>query len=495
MSAVVSCTHDPPKLAPRPAVYQPRRPERTVVYQVVQRHLETWLELAHSDEPDGDAVPKYVVQDFRQYLSCGILAKGFARAHCADCGHDFLVAFSCKGRGVCPSCNTRRMAETAAHLVDHVFPQVPVRQWVLSLPKRLRYFLHHHANLVNPVLRIFLHEVEKALLSCSSDAPAGARLGAVTFVHRFGSALNANLHFHCCVIDGVFSTADEGIRFHPAFLSCRFSRGASPDAAIARVQQQTRRRVLSLFQRRGLLPAEAVETMRAWEHAGGFSLNAEVWVPSWDRAGLERLVRYCARPMFAGERLAWIEAEQRLIYRLPKPRPDGQTALYLTPLEFLDHLAALVPPPRKHRHRYHGVLAPNAPLRAAVTAYAGLPIDMPSGPLPSAPEVSPDLVQTETQPASHARYLWAVLIARIYEILPLICPECGSEMRLIAFVTEADPLRRILTHIGEPSVPPPISPARSPPLWDAFDGDPTPAVDAAMGEPVPEFQFDQTVDW
>lgn len=82
------------------------------------------------------------------------------------------------------------MAETAAHLVDHVFPQVPVRQWVISLPKRLRYFLHPEAERVNPVLRSFLQEVEKALLSCPSDAPDGARLGAVTFIHHFGSALN-----------------------------------------------------------------------------------------------------------------------------------------------------------------------------------------------------------------------------------------------------------------------------------------------------------------
>jgi hypothetical protein len=82
------------------------------------------------------------------------------------------------------------MAETTAHLVDHVFPQVLVRQRVLALPKRLRYFLHHEAERVNPVLRIFLREVEKALLSCSSDAPDGTRWGAVTFIHHFGSALN-----------------------------------------------------------------------------------------------------------------------------------------------------------------------------------------------------------------------------------------------------------------------------------------------------------------
>ena len=485
MAAAAACRHDSPPLVP-PTVYQPRRPERTVAYQAVQGHLETWLHLVRSSEPDGDPVPAHVEREFRQYLTCGVLAHGFVRARCADCGHDFLVAFSCKGRGVCSSCSTRRMAETAAHLVDHVFPEVPVRQWVLSLPKRLRYFLHRDARLVNPVLRIFLAEVEMALRACSPDAPSDARFGAVTFVHRFGSALNANLHFHCCVIDGLFSAAEAGLRFHPVCLT---------EAAIARVQQRTRRRVLKLFERRALLPDEAAELMLGWEHRGGFSLHAEVWVPAWDRAGLERLLRYCARPIFAGERLAWVEPDERLIYHLPKPRPNGQTVLYLTPVEFLDRLATLVPPPRKHRHRYHGVLAPHSPLRPAVTAYAGLPLDLP------APPVTPPAPKTPAEPkrASPAAYLWAVLLARIYAVLPLICPECGSPMQLIAAVTEREPVQRILRHLGEPALPPPVSPARSPPEEQGFDWD-LPAGEASDGreptfEPPPEFQFDQTVNW
>jgi hypothetical protein len=81
-------------------------------------------------------------------------------------------------------------------------------------------------NLEKPLIEgVPIHSQNKALLSCRSDASAGARLGAVTFVHRFGSALNAHLHFHGCVIDRVFSAAAEGMRFHPAFLT---------DTAIAR---------------------------------------------------------------------------------------------------------------------------------------------------------------------------------------------------------------------------------------------------------------------
>ena len=113
----------------RPAAYARRRAEQTVLYRLVQQHLETYLALACGGDWDGHAVPGYVERELKRYLECGILTYGFARARCPACGHDFLVAFSCKGRGVCPSCNARRMAETAAHLVDHVVPPLPVRQW------------------------------------------------------------------------------------------------------------------------------------------------------------------------------------------------------------------------------------------------------------------------------------------------------------------------------------------------------------------------------
>lgn len=141
-------------------------------------------------------------RSFRRYLECGILAHGFARAYCDECQHDFLIAYSCKGRGVCPSCNTRRMVETAAHLADHVFPRLAVRQWVLSVPKRLRYFLQTNAALQGAVLRILLRVVERCLREHSPGCPAAARIGAVAFIHRFGSSLNEHVHFHCCVIDG-----------------------------------------------------------------------------------------------------------------------------------------------------------------------------------------------------------------------------------------------------------------------------------------------------
>lgn len=116
------------------SAYEPGDPTATVLYGIVRDHFETFR--AHAlTLRDGAGLPRFVEQEFRDFLRCGCLAGGFARFRCGGCGLDRLVAFSCKGRGFCPWCGGRRMAERAAHLVDSVFPDVPVRQWVLSVPR------------------------------------------------------------------------------------------------------------------------------------------------------------------------------------------------------------------------------------------------------------------------------------------------------------------------------------------------------------------------
>jgi hypothetical protein len=154
--------------------YNPRHPERTLLYKTVAEHFETWFDLASAGQFDGRGVhhtpAPYLEKAFRKYLECGIFAHSFARVRCDDCGDDFLVAFSCKGRGVCPSYNTRRMAEAAAHLCDHVFPRLPVRQWVLSVPKRIRYYLQRDKCALNAGLRIFLRVVQQSLVAACPGA-------------------------------------------------------------------------------------------------------------------------------------------------------------------------------------------------------------------------------------------------------------------------------------------------------------------------------------
>jgi len=258
-----------------------------------------------------------VRQAFRKYLECGIFAHGFARAWCDDCGHDYFVAYSCKGRGVCPSCNTRRMVETAAHMTDHVFARLPVRQWVLSVPKRLRYFMQRDGAVLNMVLRIFLRVIAQTLQTHSPGAvkvdKATLHIGAVAFIHRFGSSLNEHVHFHVCAVDGVFEEVP-GIVFHPA--------SAIDETAVAQVQTDLRRRILRAFVGRGLLESFEAKEMLAYKHSG-FSVDAGVCIQAHDRAALERLLRYCARPPFACERLRKEGTERVYRWAMPShPRPN-----------------------------------------------------------------------------------------------------------------------------------------------------------------------------
>jgi hypothetical protein len=125
-----------------------------------------------------------------------------------DCPHEKLVAFSCKRWGFCPSCGARRMAETAAHLVDQVIPRVPVRQWVLSFPIPLRILFAVHPELLSPVLQIIHRLIASFLIKQAGLKRRAADTGAVTLIQRFGSAANLNIHLHCLVLDGVYRTTE-----------------------------------------------------------------------------------------------------------------------------------------------------------------------------------------------------------------------------------------------------------------------------------------------
>nr|AAS20045.1 dihydrolipoamide dehydrogenase-like protein [Paenarthrobacter aurescens]AET43039.1 dihyrolipoamide dehydrogenase-like protein [Pseudomonas sp. ADP] len=284
-------------------------------------------------------------------------------------------------------------------------------------------------------------------------------------------------------------------------------------ATVAPVQTTLQKRILRAFVARGLLENCDAKDMLGYKHSG-FSVDAGVCIEAHDRAALERLLRYCARPPFSMERLR--KEGSKLVYRCAKQRSEptsdkrGAKAdeLHLTPLELIDRIAALVPPPRTHRHRYFGVLAPNSPLRAAVTALAQPAASQPATvetaqpgagvPGVAAPgNAATPTPEPEARPKRAAHYLWAVLIARIYEAFPLLCPMCGGQMRIIAFITHSAEIRHILNHIGVESAPPHITPARGPPLWEGCDA---PVDDGAQGEPDWDLaaqpdEVDQRVNW
>jgi hypothetical protein len=196
---------------------------------------------------------------------------------------------------------------------------------------------------------------------------------------------------------------------------------------------------------------EATVSGRRCAAVEGFSLHANVRVAANDRDGLEHLARYLARPPVATDRLSQL-ADGRVALRFKRPFYDGTEAVVFTPFELIERLLPLIPRPRKHTIRFHGILAPAAGYRAKV---------VPAAKTPAPPRQMPG----PDRPTAY-RLPWADLLRRVFLVDALECPRCQGRMRIVAAVTEPDAVERILRHLGEAFAPPTIASPRAPPSHD-----------------------------
>ena len=547
MTSLASSGRAGPCVARLAPAYQPRKPTETVLYRVVRDTLETFL--AETRETYAAALPRYVEREFRGYLRCGVFAHGFTRCHCDTCGHDVLVAFSCKSRALCPSCAGRRMANTGAHLVDRVLPDVPVRQFVLSLPYELRLLAAFKADVLGALVRIFVNQVFANYRARAKRAGIErGECGAITFVQRFGGSLNLNVHFHTVFIDGIFTRDGSGrVRFHPA---------SAPEAdELQTIARRVHRAAMAWLQRHGHVderPSEArssdipepaaldacaaiamqrgafakLATGEEDEHGHdtsteipkapltveyqGFNLNAGVHIARGDDLGRERLLRYGARPPLAVDRLRRLPAG-RIAYRVKYSRRGAAKHRVMTALELMARLSALIPPPRYPLVRFHGVLAPRSRWRRAVVPKApatkgkcdravstrrepsagarttratplqngrptaasevGSPARAGSAPAAECPlpllagvevtQLTPNVISVRHWRRLHdgallatsPRVDWAALLRRTFEVDVLACPKCRGRLKVVAVITEPEPVRRILEHLHMPRDP------------------------------------------
>jgi len=197
-------------------VYERRQPELGALHRAVRTGWPQVKALAR--DSTGAPLPEFVDKAMKAYLACGQLPCGFARFRCSGCRKDVLVAFSCKARGLCPSCDGKRMLEEAEHITSAILPELPYRQWVLTLPFDLRYVLAWNAVLRNAVHKALMraihkHYVRDARLQGVQGPVQGA---AISVAQRMSSDLKLNLHWHLLLADGVWTAHDGVATFHPA---------------------------------------------------------------------------------------------------------------------------------------------------------------------------------------------------------------------------------------------------------------------------------------
>ena len=455
-----------------PNIYKHRNPREDDLHKIIR---ENYLQVIADKELADITLPFHIKREFRKYIKCGILAHGFARFNCKLCNKDKLVAFSCKGRTICPSCSGRRMADTAKHLVENVIPKVPIRQWVLSMPYKHRFLLSRDSKFLSRILAV-CHRAISSFYTKKAKAKGlvNPKVGAISIIQRFGGALNLNIHFHSLFMDGVYYENEYGgqcffeiiptdqdildlvVKIKKRINRCLDKREqfetSCENNELDTLKSQSVLNLVSTNQRPELIGKMYQSQFE--EFAGkkcayldGFSLHANVKIPMNNRSALEKLCRYVARGAIPKERVTF--ERNQVLLKLKTPYSDGTTHLKFTPEQFIRRIIALIPPPRQNFIRYYGVFGARHRNRKEITS-----------------KVAEQKKKTKKKVY---RTPWAELLKRVFKYEVDYCDSCGGKLQLIASITSPVACRKILNHLGLDSEMTEASRPRGPPPGDLFD--------------------------
>jgi hypothetical protein len=450
-------------------MYVPRKPEHSGLHQIIK---ENYRQVFFDKEIQGANLPFHLEREFKKYLSCGNLAHGMARFHCPCCQRDKLIAFSCKGRTLCPSCTARRMSDTAKHLIEEVIPCVPTRQWVLSMPYSLRFLLARNPEFLRKSLAIFHRAInqhyEKKANKLKLKNP---KVGAITVVQRFGGALNLNVHFHTIYTDGVFYKNQNNQQIFYEIIPSH--------AEIEKLTNLLKTRLTRLIQKFEIhsdyddqsdIQAPSIQNrdenfqlpLKIGKHSDppfqdfkgircafedGFSLHANVKILAHQRAELERLCRYILRGPLAKDRINYEQNKVRL--KLKTPYADGTTHLQFTPEQFIKRIIALIPQPRQNLIRYIGVFGARHKNREVITSLAK--------------------PKKEKHKKKVYRTPWSELLRYVFKYEVNYCDHCGTKLELVATIKSRYVCEKILNHLKIPAEQMIAAPPRAPPEIEYFD--------------------------
>lgn len=466
------------------ASYNPKPRQNSLLYNIVNDNLETFLAMGNGD-PNKKGLPKYVEKEFREYLKCGIFAEGFCLLRCIGdtkkdiCRSDQIIPFSCKYRGFCPSCAARRMHSKSIYLSEKILPKVDYRQWVMSFPFALRYWMASDDRILKKVNKICVAEISKFLRQKLGKIN-GKKLecGLISFFQRSSADLALNYHFHILAMDGIFSW-NKDPKVKPKFHKIKQPTNEEIQRVLVRIRDRTMQYLVKIrkliidhgeftfsdltneFDERGNIKIAAIRRRiaigkRAGEKVrtigksfgksgeyvkitgektasvNGFSLHANRMVKAKNRDELEFLIRYISRGELSENSLS-LDSNGDVILALKREFRDGTTAIQLSPLELLEKISSIIPYPYKNLITYSGCFAPNSKMRPLII-----------------------INQEETPPksANNPHYIpWAELLRRVYREDLTQCPYCEGVRKIVAIVTRADLIRKILLLLNIPPDP------------------------------------------
>ena len=425
-------------------VYRSRKPKTSPLWQCLARHFGTFLNTYEDRyQPRHGFLRPIISEVVHKFLNCGDLERGFARVRCDHCKHEYLLAFSCKGRWFCPSCHQKKVQLFGALLTETILFPVPHRHFTFGIPKMLRPYFRFNRDLLKDLCRI-AHKCLLEYMRTTLDLP-DALPGAVMAIHTFGEYLDFHPHLHAMVADGLFVRS--GL-FH-----------VLPYASLKPLEELFRAQVITFLVNKGLLPVARANMLRDWVHSG-FNVHRSRRVLPDEREDLERLAQYIIRNPFAVEKMQiavpnLANPDGSVLYRSGMNEKIHRNFEIFTPCDFIAAITQHIPDKSFQLVRYYGwysnKMRGQRDKQAVEDAKAaGNAIEI--------------IDVSKHQPRRIPSAKWRELIKKVWEADPLLCPKCSNEMRIVSLIDDSAVIKHMLRHLGlwEQGVRV-AAPARAPP--------------------------------
>lgn len=414
----------------KPQIYVPK--SKNALQCILEKHFADF-EISYEEKYAlhyGKYKLEAISDKVRRFLECGDHTKGVAKIVCgnSDCSHEYFLPFSCKSWFLCPSCHQKRLQLFSGRMNDEILLNLPHRQYVFTLPKMLRPYFKTNGGLfaeISKLISDIINRYYKELIGKEIQT------GFVVSYQTYGEFLRFNPHWHCIVMEGGI---DEDHQFH--FL---------PIKDTSKLCELFRRNVIGYFYRQKLLDEQKARMLLSWKNSG-FSVDHSVRILD-DRAR-QNISQYITRHPLSLKKILYESTKGRVIYHTQYNDYFKENTRMFEACDFIAELTQHIPPRHKHYIRYYGLYSSRG--KGKTRAEGKLTHLLPNG---FGKEKGGLITSTadDTPGKQTQRRVWARLIQKVFEIDPLKCPHCGSQMSIKSFIFDKESLDRIVAWMEQKS--------------------------------------------
>ncbi|MEQ9825895.1 MAG: transposase [Puniceicoccaceae bacterium] len=403
--------------------YRPRQAKASPLYQCLKASAPDFYRL-YPEKYEATLGPlRPDLEDaFQQFLRCGDLTQGFMRVRCEHCEHEYLLPFTCKQRGICPTCHQRRTLDTAENIVSEICVPVPHRHWVFAIPRVLRNAFRKDPKRLSVLCKVVVQLLSDWIRE-QSGLPDG-KVGIILAIHSFGDYLAFHPHIHIIATAGVF---DGNGTFQ-----------LTPIGDLPSLKELFRHALLKALLDHHWTSQRQVTKLLGWRNSG-FQIDAgEAAIGADNERARRQLSEYLLRAPLSLQKMSWNGTTKTVLYRSSRSWKTKRNFEVYSGPDFIAALSEHIPPKSFQTIRYYGYYSNKSRgMRKKARTTCSTP---PSNDSKSASITSKNL--------SRRKRMWRTRIMDIWGYDPLLCPCCRGSMKVISTIQTLGAIRDVLVPLG-----------------------------------------------